>query len=213
MMFRKRTQKNKGDEQSRKARGRGPGRPDEKLAKRVLGKDTGRHTFGFMCSPDIHARIKMLAGELQVPIFALAEHLLQLSVGQVARAKENPEERELLCRHLVGVHVEARTIEKFNWYDEELAKSLNDERLQRFAIEDAVRRIVVDFARKGMDPRDMPWYIDFGIRCHAAAINGRPWPQDLTAQARSRSRSPSAGNRPAGDTGDQVREPVDDPGE
>jgi hypothetical protein len=213
-MFKMGKRRKKGDEPGRNpSRGRGPGRPNEKLAKRILGKDTGRRVFGFNCSPDIHARMKVLAGELQVPIFALAEHLLQLSVGQVTKAKEDPEEREQLRRHLTTVHVEARTIEKFSWYDEEMSKVLNEDRLRRFEVDDTVHRIVIDFARKGMDPRDMPWYIDFGYHCYRAMANGQPLPKDLTAHARFRRRSPPVADPPASEKKDQASEAADESGE
>jgi hypothetical protein len=213
MMFRKRPQKNKGDEQSRKARGRGPGRPDEKLAKRVLGRDSGRHTFGFSCSPDIHARIKILAGELHVPMFALTEHLLQLAVWLITRAKENPEEMEQLRRHLVQIHVEARTIEKLNFYDEQLAKDLDEQRLRRFAIESTVRQIVEDFTNKGMNPKDIPSYIDYGYRCFVAVDSGRPVPKDLPPWAGWRRRSSTSGNRPTGAKKEETSGSSKEPGE
>jgi hypothetical protein len=193
--------------------GRGQGRSNEKIAKRILGKDTGRRVFGFACSPDIHAKMKMLAGELQVPIFALAEHCLQLSAGSVTSAKENPEERELLHRHLIEIHINQRTIEKFSWYDEELAKELNEERLRRFEIERTVRQIVVDFARRGMKPKDMPLYLDYGYRCFTAAVNDRPVPRAPAPMPWSRKKSQAPDNQPAEDSGDETHESSIDAGE
>ena len=97
-------------------RGRGPTRAQEKIAKKILGKDTGRRVFGFACSADIQAKIKMLSGELQIPIFALGEHCLQLGTSSITKAVQNAEERDSLRKHLIERHVDLRTIEKFNWY-------------------------------------------------------------------------------------------------
>lgn len=180
-MFRIGKGKSKGKDDRRPAQtivgGRGPTRAQEKIAKKILGRDTGRHVFGFACSPDIHADIKMLAGELQIPIFALAEHCLQLAIGSINKANENAEERELLRKHLIEYHVDQRTIEKFNWYDEGLAKELNEERLERFEIDRVVHQLVIDFVRKGMNPRYMAYYLDYGYRCFMAFVNNRPFPK------------------------------------
>jgi len=121
-----------------------------KLAKKILGKDSGRRIFGFPCSPDIPARLKVLADQLHVPIYALSEHALQLSTGQVAKAVANPEEITLLRKHLTEIHVEARTIEKISSYDRDMGEQLERERLRRLDIEKAVRQIVVDYIKKGI---------------------------------------------------------------
>jgi hypothetical protein len=176
-------------------------RAREKIAKRILGKDSGRRVFGFACDPDIHTQIKILAGELQVPMFALSEHLLQLSIGMISKAQENPEEREELRSHLVKIHVDKRTVEKFNWYDEELAKALNEKRLIQFEIARTVRQIVVDFARKGMNTRFMPWYLDYGYACYAASVNGRPLPKP--SEARFRTKPEAYANHPVKDEEDR----------
>jgi len=184
----------------------GLGRAQQKAAKRVLGKDTGRRVFGFACSPDIHARIKMLAGELQVPIFALAEHLVQLSAAQVTKALENSEEMDLLRRHLIEIHVDARTVEKFNWYDEELAKDLNEQRLAKLEIDAEVRRIVARFVRGGMRPQDIPFYLDYGYRCYWAVSRNQPIPRPSAPWDRRREGSRQPGNRPEADDGGQSPE-------
>ena len=89
-----------------------PIKANARLVKKILGKGPERRVFGFICSPSLQAQLKMLAGQLQVPIFALAEHALQLSAGQIAVMAENPEECALLRKHIIEIHVEARTIEK-----------------------------------------------------------------------------------------------------
>jgi hypothetical protein len=94
---------------------------NERLVRKVLGKDSGRKTWGFPCPPDISARMKMLADQLQVPVYALTEHALQLSVGIIARMSENPEENQLVRQHILEVHVGRRTIEKISKHDNDMA--------------------------------------------------------------------------------------------
>ena len=69
---------------------------NERLAKRLLGKDSGRPTFGFKCSSSIQASIKKLAGDLNVPIFSLSEHALELGMIQVNEAMKDPEYSKFL---------------------------------------------------------------------------------------------------------------------
>ena len=150
-----------------------------RLVKKIIGKDSGRRTFGFPCSPDIKARFKMLAGQLHVPIYALGEHALQLSAELIAKISEAPKECELLRQHIIDVHVGRRTIEKISRYDEETADLLDEERHRRFQIEKAVRQIVVGFVRSGLKPQEIRWLIDYGMRCRIAVARGRPVPRDL----------------------------------
>jgi hypothetical protein len=150
-----------------------------KLAKKILGKDSGRRVFGFPCSPDIPAQLKLLADQLNVPLYALCEHALQLSANQVAKAVANPEEITLLRKHLTEIHIEARTIEKISSYDRDMGEQLERERLRRLGIEQAVRQIVVDFIRGGLRPQEISWCIDYGMRCRIAVAQGKPVPTDL----------------------------------
>jgi hypothetical protein len=154
-----------------------------KLVKKMLQKDPGRRVFGFECSPDIQARMRLLADQLQVPIYALSEHALQLSAGLIARMAENSKESALLRRHVIEVHVEARTIEKISTYDQDMADRLDAERIRRLEIDKAARQIVVNFIRAGLKPKDISWCIDYGMRCRLAVAHGKPipkdWPKDV----------------------------------
>ncbi len=166
-----------------KGKQKGRNTPDKKLAKKLLGKDSGRRTFAFPCSPDIQARIRMLAGQLQVPIYALGEEALQLSAGLITRMAENPEESALLRRHIIEIHVGQRTIEKIGQYDQDMADILDQERHRRFQIDNAVRRIVLNFARAGLKPQEIEWYINYGMRCRIAVAHGQPVPTDSPEEA------------------------------
>ncbi len=190
--------------------GRGGARANEKIAKRILGKSTGRRVFGFACSPGIQAQLKVLAGEFQIPMFALAEHCLQLGVDHVTQAKESPEEIETLRKHLLEVHVAQRSLEKISWYDEKLAKKFNEERLGRLAIEQGLRELIVNFVHNGMKPQDIGWYCDYGYRCFSAVLWGRPVPRDIPPWAPSRQKSRSPNNPPLEKMEDETANDDDD---
>jgi hypothetical protein len=152
---------------------------NERLVKKIIGKDSGRRIFGFPCSPDIQARLRMLAGKINVPLYALSEHSVQLSVGLIAKMAEAPEECELLRRHILDDHVGRRTIEKISQYDEKMADLLDEERRRRFQIEKAVRQIVEHYIRAGLKPKEITRLIDYGMRCRIAGAHGRPVPAYL----------------------------------
>jgi hypothetical protein len=152
---------------------------NERLVRKVLGKDFGRRVFGFLCAPDIPARMKILADKLHVPLFALSEHCVQLGAGQINKIAEEVEPSELLRRHILEVHVGKRTIEKISRYDEETANVLDLERLQRFEFEKAVSQIVMKYRRAGATPSEIDWAVDYGFRCRAALLSGQPLPTDM----------------------------------
>ncbi len=157
--------------------GRGPERAQEKLVKKMLRKDAGRKVFGFQCSPDIPASLKLLADQINIQLFALAEHALELGTMQIKDAMNDPEELESLRHHLTETHVELRTIEKVARYDEETAEDMKLTRIRRFEEERVVRQLVVNFVRKGMKPKYMAGYLNFGYLCFNAYFDGQPIPK------------------------------------
>lgn len=154
-----------------------------RLVKKILNKDPGRRVFGFPCSPDIPARLKLLASQLNVPNYALCEHAVQLSAGLIAKMAENPEESAILRKHIIEIHVEARTVEKISAYDQDMADRLDAERIRRLEIDKAVYQIVVNFVRRGLKPREIPWMIDYAMRCRVAVAQGKPIPEDWPTEA------------------------------
>jgi CMP-2-keto-3-deoxyoctulosonic acid synthetase len=154
-------------------------RSNERLVRKVLGKDTGRKAFGFPCSPDIPARLKAMADRLHVPLYALSEHCLQLGASQLAKTAENTEEAEFLRQHISDIHVGRRTIEKISRYDEEMADVLDRERSKRFQFEQEVRQITMKYYRPGTRPSELSWAIDYGLRCRIAVATGQPLPKDF----------------------------------
>lgn len=151
-------------------------RANEKMVRRVLGKEPERKVFGFQCSPSIQATLKSLADQIRVPLFALAEHALQLGAIDLEEANNNPEEREELRRHLTEVHVEMRTIEKIDRYDAEAADILKMERARRFRIDRVTRQLVVKYMSLGLKPEELEEMILFGHQCRLAIAQGWPRP-------------------------------------
>jgi len=138
-----------------------------------------RKVWGFPCSPDIPARMKMLADRLHVPLYALTEHALQLSAGLIAKMAEEAEEREQLREHILEYHVGKRMIEKISRLDEEMADILDKERHHRSQMEASVRQIMVRYIKTGLSPLEIVWAIDYGMRCRIAVARGQPMPKDL----------------------------------
>jgi hypothetical protein len=161
-------------------------RANEKMVRKVLGKNSGRRVFGFQCSPGIQTTMKKQADQLHVPLFALSEHCLQLGALQIQAAMNNPEELELLRRHLTEDHVEMRTIEKIARYDQEASETLSTERIRRFAIDNAYRKLVVKFGSRGVTPERVEELIMIGSRCISAIDAGWPCPPGVFSEGSPR---------------------------
>jgi hypothetical protein len=74
-----------------------------KLEKRFSHQK--RTQLNFACDEKIVTGIKMLAKELEVPMYPLLEHLLQLGASEVLEINKNDHLKEELCRHLVQDHL------------------------------------------------------------------------------------------------------------
>ena len=77
----------------------------EKLANKLLHGESGRRVFGFRCVPYIKVELMKLAGQLNVPLFVLSEHAIELGMIQIKESAATPEEREALLNHLTEVHI------------------------------------------------------------------------------------------------------------
>ncbi len=146
---------------------------NERLVRKVLGKQDGRKVFGFRCVPWLKTRMKNLAAQLHVDEYALSEHAFELGLIQVDHAMADPENREELRSHLTGVHVENRVIENISRYDQEASDELADEHDRRLSIDRGVRRIVVKFSGR-VNPDDLDEVIDFGLRAMQDLAAGHP---------------------------------------
>jgi len=135
-----------------------------KFAEKLLRKDFTRRVFGFLCSPYIKAKTKMLAEGLNVPLFSLIEHEVEIGNCLVEEMIEDPEERELLLRHLKEHHIDVRTIEKITQLDQEMGLRLDADRIRRVTEDRIAREIVVNYIRRGVRPEYLPRLIDLGLK-------------------------------------------------
>ncbi len=76
----------------------------KKLEKRFTRQIT-RKQLNFVCDERIILGLKIMAGSLEVPIYPIAEHLLQLGAAEVLISMKDEALRERLCRHLVEDHL------------------------------------------------------------------------------------------------------------
>jgi hypothetical protein len=68
-------------------------------------------------------------------------------------------------------------LKKISAYDQDMANRMDEERIRRFDIDRATRQIVMNFIRVGLKPNEIPWYIDYGMRCRLAVMHGKPIPK------------------------------------
>jgi len=64
-----------------------------------------RKVFGFLCDPNLAFGVRFIAADLEVPIYTVAEHLLQLGVAQMYPALEDEEHKKELQEHLINEHL------------------------------------------------------------------------------------------------------------
>jgi hypothetical protein len=83
-------------------------------------KPKKRKVFGFLCDPNLARGVKTLARYLEVPIYPLAEHLIQLGAGLVVPALDDEEKKKELQEHLANEHLLVPSFDKDNEYDKEL---------------------------------------------------------------------------------------------
>lgn len=144
--------------------------------KKLLGTETGRRVFGYQIQPIFHIKMKLLADKLHVPLFALVEHIFEISAIVIEDIFTDSEESNSLQEHIEDIHVKQRTIEKIHKFDEEMATSLAQE-IQKQSIEDKVlRTIIKDYIRNGIRARQIPGFIRFGMMCRIAISRGWPDP-------------------------------------
>jgi hypothetical protein len=181
----------------------------EKLLRKALGKDTGRKVFGFQCSPKIWASMKELATKLNVPMFALLEHALQLGAIEITEAIVNPEEREILRTHIVDVHAGQRLVEKVANYDKEAAEWLDRQRQRQFETENVLRKLLRRYGGH-VALRELDGLIEDGMRYRINLAKNKGDQNGLTKQNSSAQKSNPQPNQPT--TDEEGDDNSEDPG-
>lgn len=80
----------------------------KRYKKRVEKRFThqiSREQLNFACDERIILGIKMLAQDLEVPMYPLCEHLLQAGMAEASLVIRDEALKENLCRHLVKDHL------------------------------------------------------------------------------------------------------------
>ena len=133
-------------------------------SNRKSRKNDARKVFGFPCSPVIAGRIRMLADRFNVPIFAIAEHALEIACELLDLMLKDPQQSALLRRHVLEGHSAVRTIEKMDAYDQNMADIMQTEWQRRYRIETVAIRLVAKYLGRGVKPEDVEFYIEYGIK-------------------------------------------------
>jgi hypothetical protein len=76
---------------------------------------------------------------------------------------KDSEQSALLRRHLKEYHVALRTIEKMESVDENMADIMRKEWQRRYRDEAVAIRIVDKYFRRGIDPEELEYYIQYGM--------------------------------------------------
>jgi hypothetical protein len=118
-------------------------------------KKPGRKIFGFQCSPDIHVSAKALAKQLNVELYVVGEHAMQLGLIEIAASMKDPEEREILLKHLHEEHTIKRLVESISAHDAEAADYIRAGQARRHHMEQAIRDLVELWCGYRLDPRLM----------------------------------------------------------
>jgi hypothetical protein len=74
------------------------------LAKRFQQQD-GRRQLNVNCDQQVIVFLKALASTLEVPIYVLAEHCLEMGLAEVRAEMQDVALKDRLCRHLVEGHL------------------------------------------------------------------------------------------------------------
>lgn len=86
-----------------------------KMFKLFKKRKAHRKVFGFLCDKDLSERVRRLSALLEVPIYCLVEHLLQLGLAhvglQMSEGQENMEQvKKEMQDHLVDHHLLVRRL-------------------------------------------------------------------------------------------------------
>ena len=101
-----------------------------------------RKVFGFSCDPKLAVGVRMIAADLEVPIYVVAEHLLQLGAAQIYPDLEDEEAKRQLQEHLVSHHLLRLALGEEDEYDAAAVAKIQEERRQREAKVEAALELI-----------------------------------------------------------------------
>ena len=77
----------------------------KKLEKLFKREEIGRKQLNFACDINLIARLKLLASYLDIPLYPLAEHVLELGISEITVIVKDKALTESLQRHLLEDHL------------------------------------------------------------------------------------------------------------
>jgi len=111
-----------------------------------------RKVFGFLCDPELALGVKFIAAGLQVPIYTVTEHLLQLGMAQMHPNLEDEVSKKELQEHLINQHLLASALSEDNEYDRAAAANARKAEKKRRARFDAAVKLVRVLEMDGVPP-------------------------------------------------------------
>ena len=69
------------------------------------GKEIGRKQLNFYCDWKIIAFLRAMAQQLEIPVYVLTEHCLELALAEVSELTKDEALKDWLSRHLVREHL------------------------------------------------------------------------------------------------------------
>jgi len=134
--------------------------------------------FGFRCSPRIHMAAKMLAKELNVDLYVVAEHAIQLGLMDITTAAKDPGELEMLRVHLNKEHVIEHLVESVSAYDAKAAEYIRNGQSLLHQKEQVVRDLVELCIGYKLDPRWLREIVLHALKRRAAFMHSRAAQKD-----------------------------------
>jgi hypothetical protein len=77
----------------------------KKLRSRFVRKEIARRQFNIICDERLIQALKLSARELEVPVYVITEHAIQLGLHEIHLEEHEPAYKENLRRHLVKHHL------------------------------------------------------------------------------------------------------------
>lgn len=77
-------------------------------------KEIGRQQFNVVLDRRVILALKSIASDLQIPLYPLCEHLLQLGLSEVLTIVEDEAQKEILQRHLLEDHLLVKELQPMN---------------------------------------------------------------------------------------------------
>ena len=112
-----------------------------------------RKVFGFLCSPELINLIKDLAALLQIPIYCVTEHCLQIGAISIGAACRHTETEDELKDHLTREHLLKQVLTLNTDYDVGVAQQALKQEMARIRQDKLVRELVSVLQEENLSPR------------------------------------------------------------